>query len=266
MTNNKVFILVVAVVLLLFSNFTRSEASYSVPEYLQKVLRMSPDQIDTVMSQPIPDHAQLEIDYGFVDERFVRFMMGVSMIREMLPIEEINYAKSQNKLWRVYKRYTCSSKGLDEFAHTISFQYAQHCLYYWTEFIRHGREIPFDFAYPLIEGLEPWKNPTLEAINFHVGLAKEIAERRQLPPYLSKDIISLQIDTVRLLGVLDTLKEHSRDEFSSELKQIEQQPPTARRYGRLICTMGFRSNYSFLTPWERTCYAYWYRYVEEQSD
>ena len=112
MTNNKVFILVVVVVLLLFSSFTRSEASYSVPEYLQKVLRMSPDQIGTVMSQPIPDHAQLEIEYGFVDERFVRFMMGVSMIREMLPIEEINYAKSKNKWWKVYDRYSCASKGL----------------------------------------------------------------------------------------------------------------------------------------------------------
>ncbi|RLT89383.1 MULTISPECIES: hypothetical protein [unclassified Ketobacter] len=266
MTNNKVFILVVAVVLLLFTNFTRSEASYSVPEYLQKVLRMSPDQIGTVMSQPIPDHAQLEIDYGFVDERFVRFMMGVSMIREMLPIEEINYAKSKNKWWKVYDRYSCASQGLDEFAHTISFQYAQHCLYYWTEFLRHGPEISFDFSYPLVEGVEPWKDPTPNEIDFYVNLAKEIAERRQLPPYLSKDIISLQIDTVRLLDVLDTLKEHSREEFSSELKQIEQQPPIARRFGRLICTRDFRSYQNISMPWHRACYAYWYRYVEEQSD
>ncbi|MEZ5509567.1 MAG: hypothetical protein R3F47_06655 [Gammaproteobacteria bacterium] len=233
---------------------------------LAKTLRFSPEQIEALLAQPIPAHAQREIDYGFVDEDFVRFMMGALHIRNK--IRNINAAELKRLIpqLRVDRRYRCASIGLNQLIEYLGGGMANDCIYLWTELLVNGSELPYDLDTEQVLRLEPWKSRSIASLEYERQRANEFIAKHKIPAYLHDDLLSLRVDSGDLLDVFHETVKHPREEFTAELAKIQKQPAVARRFGRIICAPYFDRFNEPTNPWERTCYAYWHRYMDMGGD
>lgn len=260
-----------SILVLLFLMLTLVMTARATPvepleDILAKRLRFSPEQIEELLVQPIPGHAQREIDYGIVEEDFVRFMMGVLLVRDKIQIVDLTRLERLNPWLQVRDRYRCASMGLNQFVVYLGGTMANDCLYFWMEFISDGPVMPFDNDFPLVDNTAPWDKPSAAYLEFNIERAKEFIEKYKIPVYMRDDLLSLKIRGSDLLDVIHETAKHPRDNFREELVKIERQPPIVRHFNRLICALSFRSLEGETTPWDRTCYAYWHRYMDMGGD
>jgi hypothetical protein len=242
------------------------QADDSLAIILSEKLRLSPEQVEAVLAKPIPEHAQREIGYGFVDEEFVRFMMGVVLVRDKIRILNLHNLKQLNPWLNMYSRYRCTSVGLQEIHRYPMGSLSNDCFYLWPEFLSTGPALPFEIDFPLVELLEPWSKPSVGSLDNHKKYAQEFVYEYKIPDYMHDDLLSLRIDGGNLLDIFRETAKHPREEFKEEMTRIETQPPVARRFGRLICARDFKEFDRISTPWDRTCYAYWHRYMDMKGD
>ena len=224
-------------------------------------MRLSPEQITQVMSQPIPEHAQREIDYGFADETFVRFAMGTLLIRDKVRFLNQTYMDKFSSSEKINERYDCTSIGLDRLsARPVD------CLYLWLNFLQNGPELPFEIDFPLALEERLWHKPDDPWVSFEKKSTKGFINTYKIPAYMQDDLLSLRIDRGDLLRMGKNIAKHPKEKFKEELGKIEKQPPFIRRFGRLICTPRMRRQWEYLGSWDHTCYAYWHRYMDMKGD
>lgn len=246
-----------------------SAGSAVVADLLKKYTRMSPEQIQAVMNEPIPAHAQKEVVYGFVDEDFVRVMMGFKKIQRRMDFTHSSYLQNRNPWEKLQRRYECTSVGIDDLYVNRKEErlgMSMDCAYLWTNFLVNGPELPFDMDFPLVEHVAPWSNPSQSSIELEKKLAHDYLSESDFPAFMHQDILELKIAFRKASKAFHQIKEHPRKEFKNELARIENQPAEARRFGRLVCTRAVTRVEFARTPWERQCYAYWYRYMEHHGD
>lgn len=240
--------------------------SSPVKDILMHNFRFTQEQVQTTLIQPIPEHARKEIEYGLVNEDFVRLMQGIAQVQDKLKITNKRYAQKANPWHKMWMRYICAQMAPSEFVDNIISMYPDVCLFLWPSFLAHGPEISYDFDFPLREGAEPWSNPTQEGLKFYRKYAEGVISNNDLPEFLRADAIALRTDVGKVLNILDELDEHPAEGFQAELTQIETQPTAGRRFARLICTRGFRDFEFIDTKWDRLCFAYWHRYMKMEGD
>jgi hypothetical protein len=233
---------------------------------LAKTLRFSPEQIEVLLAQPIPAHAQREIDYGFVDEDFVRFMMGALQVKDKIRIAGKQRLEGLHPWYQVNMRYRCSSIGLSEFLKTRGGGRGDECLYLWMESLSGRNILPFEQDEVANGNAELWMSPSVSTAELEKGYANDFIEKHNIPAYLHDDLLSLRVVSGDLLDVFRETVKHPREEFTAELAKIQKQPAEARRFGRVICAPYFDRFNEPTNPWERTCYAYWHRYMDMGGD
>ncbi len=255
----------VAVFMVLLSSFANAEES--LDKILSEKLRLSPEQVETVLAKPIPEHAQREIDYGFVDEEFVRFMMGFTVVPDIYShFSRVGHLKSRAKIFNLYDRYECASVGISGLISRDYYALRESCAYLWLNFLVTGPELPFEIDFPLAADPKYWGSPNDSSLNHDKKWVGEFIEEYKIPTYVHDDLLSLKVERGDLLDIFHETAKHPREEFKEEMARIEMQPPVARRFGRLICARDFKEFDRISTPWDRTCYAYWHRYMDMKGD
>ena len=228
-------------------------------DILAKRLRFSPKQIEELLAQPIPGHAQREIDYGFVEEDFVRFMLGVLLVRHKIQFLDQTRLNRLSPSIQADNRYRCASIGLN-----MGGGFENDCLYLWTEFLVKGPNFSYDLSGSAVQNAGSTLSDA--SLEFDKKRAMEFIERYKIPAYMHDDLMSLRVDSDDLLDIFSETAKHPPEEFREEMLKIGQQPPMARRFGRIVCAARLAHFGQLSTPWDRTCYAYWHRYMDMGGD
>ncbi|MEE2732915.1 MAG: hypothetical protein VYA55_18995 [Pseudomonadota bacterium] len=230
--------------------------------------KMNEAEIRLIMASDLPESAQQEIKFGFASEGFVRFMMGMQKWVEHIPKEHYAHAVNASRLSHVRGRYVCASEGLSGYQQSLEAKNPSLvCMWLWSRFLQVGPELSFALEHPLVQGVEPWSNPTPERLDKELSYARLAVEQYnyRFPKQVNEELLQLLYTPGKAHQIKEQLKLIPVEQLEPHFGWVWLQPDYIRRYGRLVCADFMPPLDESDSPWLKRCYAYWYLFLKQKK-